>query len=51
MRQFIGKGIEYGDYGCVEIYEPGNGWYCDPLDFWRWLFINHKQDFWNISKT
>ena len=50
MRQFIGKGIEYGDYGCVEIYEPGKGWYCDPLDFWRWLWINHKQDFWEYIK-
>jgi hypothetical protein len=50
MRQFIGKGIEYGDYGCVEIYEPGKGWYCDPLDFWRWLYINHKQDFWEYIK-
>jgi len=50
MRQFIGKGKEYGDYGCVETYEPGKGWYCDPLDFWRWLFINHKQDFWEYIK-
>jgi hypothetical protein len=50
MRQFIGKGIEYGDYGCVKTYEPGKGWYCDPLDFWRWLYINHKQDFWEYIK-